>query len=1351
MTRRRMPRHLAASVTVTARMSTLLALTPLPADAQQLHAGDKAALKALYDATGGDSWYYNNNWNTAEPFNTWYGVATDANGRVTYLDLSSNEMSGSIPAELGNLTELTELYLNDNALHGQIPSELGNLASLEKLYIQSNGLSGPIPSSLGNLTNLESLELRDNRLSGSIPASLGSLTTLKQLNLDSNGLSGSIPSELGNLTNLEELYLSGGGLSGPIPTSLGSLTKLEYLNISHNRLSGSIPAELGDLAKLETLDLAGNTLSGPIPAELGNLRNLQELTLEHNSLHGPVPSQLGNLTNLRILRLRDNRLSGPIPSWLGNLANLEILYLGDEFFYSGLSGAIPSQIGRLNNLKELWLNDVRGTIPTWLANLTNLTDLYLHGAAFQGETYGGLTGQIPSELSNLTKLVRLGLSSNTFTGAIPAELGSLANLRDLALADNGLTGTIPVELGDLTELQRLRLNGNYLSGSIPDELGDLAELAILDLSNNRLSGQIPSDLGDIARPSNGVCCSLRSLRLANNDLRGAIPARLGDLTDLHELKLQNNGLSGAVPTQLSSLNLLDASDDIDLSGTGVCLPSGLQSWSLYSALKSDGVPDCNASSQVPDKPDAPSVDAGDASLSLSWTAPGSDSAAVTRYDVQYKKSADADWITHAHTGAAVTASITGLDNNSEYQARIRAANPMGDSGWSDAATGTPQAAAAPNAPSPTLTAGDTRIRVDWNAPSDNRAAITDYDVQYRQGSSGSWVPLSYVGTARVATISGLNNDNSHQVQVRATNSAGTGAWSTAVSATPKAPAAPSAPGAPTLTAHAYRIAVSWNAPADTGTSAVFDYDVQYRQGSSGDWSWQYHEGAITSSAISSLLGSTSYQVRVRASNSAGSGAWSAAASSTPTGSASGPPTVTLSVNPASISENSATAVITATLSSTETSDVSVTLGDICCISRSGGAAKTISGGSTTATWNITATDNDVNSSDRAELIDATASLSSTPLSVVPATLTLLDDEPDLTANNITHSSARLALGDRTGSWWLQRTDPADAVCKSKGTAYVETVSDLTPDAGYTYAAYSDGACNTKIADVSFRTKELTTRSITAHTVTVELENHGEDQRWWTRRIASTPTTSTGAACKPAGADTSTTLTALSPGTSYKFGAYADSTCNTEIATVSFTTAPAPTFNPQPGPTAPAPPLTDYFIDDGALSRVFEDSINKVARAGITTGCNAEGTRFCPDQPVTRAQMAVFLQRAFKLPTPATTDRFQDVDGFARDAIAAIAQAGITAGCNTDGTRYCPDQPVTRAQMAAFLVRALKLTTPVRPAPFTDIFDHHFRNEITAIAAAKITAGCNTDGTRYCPDQPVTRAQMAVFLARALEL
>lgn len=172
-----------------------------------------------------------------------------------------------------------------------------------------------------------------------------------------------------------------------------------------------------------------------------------------------------------------------------------------------------------------------------------------------------------------------------------------------------------------------------------------------------------------------------------------------------------------------------------------------------------------------------------------------------------------------------------------------------------------------------------------------------------------------------------------------------------------------------------------------------------------------------------------------------------------------------------------------------------------------------------------------------------------------------------------------------------------------------------------------------------------------------------------------------------------------------------------------------------------------FHDDDAS--IFEASIKKIYDAGITVGCSpAPNPAFCPDATVTRAQMAVFLDRALSLPA-ATDDYFGDDDGqWYEDAVNRIAEAGITVGCGED--TYCGNDEVTRGQMAAFLSRALELP-PSGADHFIDDDGRFYEESANRMKDAGITLGCNQAGTLYCGDDPVTRGQMAAFLDRALGL
>ncbi len=170
---------------------------------------------------------------------------------------------------------------------------------------------------------------------------------------------------------------------------------------------------------------------------------------------------------------------------------------------------------------------------------------------------------------------------------------------------------------------------------------------------------------------------------------------------------------------------------------------------------------------------------------------------------------------------------------------------------------------------------------------------------------------------------------------------------------------------------------------------------------------------------------------------------------------------------------------------------------------------------------------------------------------------------------------------------------------------------------------------------------------------------------------------------------------------------------------------------------------------------FAADIIWLADNGITKGCNPPtNDRFCPDNRVTRGQMAAFLVRFLGLTDDGGGNTFTDDDGSVFEAdIAKLAAAGITRGCNPPtNDRFCPEANVTRGQMAAFLVRALDLTDDGGGNSFVDDDGSIFESDIAKLAAAGITRGCNPPtNDRFCPGANVTRGQMAAFLRRAAAL
>ncbi|RVW75955.1 putative LRR receptor-like serine/threonine-protein kinase [Vitis vinifera] len=229
---------------------------------------------------------------------------------VTY----SCQIKGPIPKEIGSLRNLNQLDLSDNNMTGSIPSTLKGMKSLQRLYLHGNQLEQRIPREICVLSNLGEMELQSNRLSGSIPSCIGNLSHLLILLLNSNSLSLSIPPSLSNLENLLSLNLSSNSLGGSLHGNMRVLKMLQRIDLSWNKFSGNLPTILGGFQSLSSLNLSHNSFWGPIPESFRELITLDYMDLSHNNISGPIPKSMVALSHLQYLNLSFNKLSGEIPS-----------------------------------------------------------------------------------------------------------------------------------------------------------------------------------------------------------------------------------------------------------------------------------------------------------------------------------------------------------------------------------------------------------------------------------------------------------------------------------------------------------------------------------------------------------------------------------------------------------------------------------------------------------------------------------------------------------------------------------------------------------------------------------------------------------------------------------------------------------------------------------------------------------------------------------------------------------------------------------------------------------------------------------------------------------------------------
>jgi uncharacterized protein (TIGR02145 family) len=236
-----------------------------------------------------------------------------------------------------------------------------------------------------------------------------------------------------------------------------------------------------------------------------------------------------------------NWLAGNVSDWYGiTVVNNRVIAI--ELVHNNLNGNLPPELSKLTKLEVLYLpgNCLIGNIPHEIGNLSCLIEFNL--------SMNQLVGIIPPQIGKLTHLQKLNLYGNRLTGRIPEEIGDLINLEELVLVRNELTDSLPSGLGNLVELRKIYLADNCITGHIPPNIGNLKSLEVFDVYDNHLSGSIPPEIGNLNL--------LKKLNLSKNRLTGGIPAEIGNLTNLQCLNISDNRLNGRIPSKLGEMSNL---------------------------------------------------------------------------------------------------------------------------------------------------------------------------------------------------------------------------------------------------------------------------------------------------------------------------------------------------------------------------------------------------------------------------------------------------------------------------------------------------------------------------------------------------------------------------------------------------------------------------------------------------------------------------------------------------------------------------------------------------------------------------------------------------------------------------
>lgn len=524
---------------------------------------DYNALVDFYNATQGDNWTDNTNWlDTTAPISTWYGI-TETNGRVTGINLNSNNLSGTIPESFGNLTNLETFSIRINNIYGSLPESIVNLTKIQYFDINSNSIVGIIAPWIGIYTDLWYYDIGWNFISGNIPEDLTTLDNLQYIYLQNNSLTGDLPSN--NIPqSLNVFDASNNNLSGAVP-NFSFITTLTFLNISGNRFEfADLEPNYSDINN----SLGANFIYSPqqlVDTPLNEVLLIGESSTLITNVSGTQNSYAWSRINA------DGSEGGPIGN--NSTINITINTVDDYkwyYFYEATSAIVPGLILKSNFFKfsesptthpdydaliaiYSALNgidwDITKPIHNWSSNFDIGFDPVTDRVTSLGITGNApITGTIPPEIGDLTELTYLDLLQEDLSGEIPIEIWSLTKLKTLFLGAQAskqllLTNGIPPEIANLQDLEWLNLTQIPLTQPLQPELFNLPNLIRLRIVECGLTGSLPKELAQIS-----------DLLASGNEFEGAIPQEFLDAVGNTNLNITNNYFNFANLEPLAQAN-----------------------------------------------------------------------------------------------------------------------------------------------------------------------------------------------------------------------------------------------------------------------------------------------------------------------------------------------------------------------------------------------------------------------------------------------------------------------------------------------------------------------------------------------------------------------------------------------------------------------------------------------------------------------------------------------------------------------------------------------------------------------------------------------------------------------------
>uniref|UniRef100_A0ACD5TZF6 Uncharacterized protein n=1 Tax=Avena sativa TaxID=4498 RepID=A0ACD5TZF6_AVESA len=429
------------------------------------------------------------------------------------LQLSGNHLKGMIPDTLTSLCSLRIFELARNDVQGDMAEFIDRLPrcswiQLQVLHLGHNNINGSLPDWISDMTSLSILDLSFNRLTGALTTSISTLSNLTNLNLGYNQMDGLITQDhFSKLTELQELHLSANFFTMDLNSDWIPPFRLQSLGLGSCRIGPGIPRWLKSQRNISSLYLSDVGIAHTLPDWFWTVfTNAEVLDLSHNNISGTLPATLGKM-HTNFLDLSSNQFSGSVPQLPQEISVLDLSR-------NSLSGPLPLNVISPICIESLYLfeNHFTGTIPASLCEMKSLTLLDIGNNMITGqlprcsENMASNLGMAPSNtpspdsdsstgmpLSMSIKTLRL--DNNGLSDEFPLLLQNCPELTFIDLGQNKFFGSIPAWIGQkLPQLKFLRLRSNMFSGYIPTQLRGLRHLQYLDLAHNNLSGTIPRSL-----------------------------------------------------------------------------------------------------------------------------------------------------------------------------------------------------------------------------------------------------------------------------------------------------------------------------------------------------------------------------------------------------------------------------------------------------------------------------------------------------------------------------------------------------------------------------------------------------------------------------------------------------------------------------------------------------------------------------------------------------------------------------------------------------------------------------------------------------------------------------------------